>query len=270
MSLNEDMNKVAITFEKYGLNVMQISRYSKGEPTSAILGLADFNGETFAFDIRGRVAYMAFVPLYLKKSFVPYPEELPTPTKLEIYYKASDLTPNLLNALSEVTGRKIFSKEVEDFDINHFRITSSKSSPQEEDDAPFINLEYRLQKPSDQHSKCIAAIDIKDFNPRLFPYHTQQANHYCMTNVEEFPLIPFDLNGNEGGIVLDINYWGVWIKKELKSFLLDYHYQSTQEHCLRIMMQSTMTQFCHFKSMVLKLNLMARVADLNSNLLVEI
>ena len=221
MKLNKDINNVVSTFERHGLNVMQISRYGEGDPTSAILGLVDFNGETFALDIRGTVAYMSFAPVYPKRNFVPYPEDLPTPTKIDIYYKPSDLTPNLRNALIEVGGRKIFSKEVEGFDITYFGITSPESLPQQQNNLnPFIGREYRLQKPSDEYSKCIAAIDIKDFDSRLFPYHTQQVNHYCMTGIEEFSLIPLDVNEHNTGLVLDVKLLWDMDKERIKEIFV--------------------------------------------------
>lgn len=199
-SLNEAWQNLSNALERVGLNLNRNTT------------IFAYSGENFAVRLDGFLGPNVFIDVrpHSLQTFVPYPNDLPLPRSLHVYYDLLDLTPDVRSALKETGARIINQEEVMYGHIEHSSQISELSYTSEADRPknPFMQYTLGLQKPSERYANCIAPVEPGIIDRKMLPYHRRQKEHDCIPDeVTEFPFLPLDFQELDMGLNLNLHFW---------------------------------------------------------------
>lgn len=231
------ISSIVHTLETNGLEVVNreggrwsdaafaIARYNNGGFFTAVL-----HNYSCADDIEnysGDLEIHAYPPR--RRGSIPYPEYLPLPQDLTAAYDLSILTPEVRSALAEVGSRTIRTTEVKTSDDVTQTTQPIRAEYQPKSRQTYLKLRYVLQRPSREHSKCIAGVHRGMIDPKMLPYHQwqEQRKHYCIPGgIKEFPLLPFDFEKLSRNFALELDFGNATDEKRrqlLSGLQLPFH-----------------------------------------------
>lgn len=166
------------------------------ETTRGVNQTWNFQGQDTGISIMFNGSHIFFkLPLIVSRPVVPLNSDLTGIREININYPFRVLTPEIRTNLNEIGTRPISSEEIRSSDTDIFPpIGFFEEMPAEE---CLFNIMQHLQRPSEQHSICIAAVDREVLSPEQLPHHLwqDQEGHYCLVDeAKPMPLLPFDFH----------------------------------------------------------------------------